>query len=87
MLLVFFWSESLFLLLDSAQVFLQDFRSIIKMGLWLPGSLVQRVPLPEYKVMPSGTLSLMPQYTLDVILQRPFHQLRRWWLNLPNEFI
>ena len=41
----------------------------------------------KYKVTPSGTLSLMPQYTLDVILQRPFHQLRRWWLNLPNEFI
>ena len=57
------------------------------MGLWLPGSLVQRVPLSEYKVTLSGTLSLMPQYTLDVILQRPFHQLRRWWLNLPNEFI
>ena len=53
----------------------------------LPGSLGHRVPLPQNEVAPLSALTLVPQNTLDLILQDTFHQLWRWWLHLPYEFL
>ena len=52
----------------------------------LPSSLRQRVALPNHKVMSSGSCATVSGNRFNLILQFTFYQLRRWRLNLPEEF-